>query len=376
VRVLITVPSLAREFGGPAAKARDLAAALRRIGHEVEVVGCGAAEEAIGLGRVGGLHGTPVPTDVRPIISAVRRSDIVHVLGYRDPVGTTAALASRRAGIPYVIEPVGMHRRRLRSFRIKAAYEASFGRAVMGRAARVIATSRLEAGELTSDGVDPDRVRLRPNGVVVAEFLPLPPRDRLRGRRGMSSPGPLVLALGRIAFKKGLHYLAEALASLPHVRALVAGPEDGDGGLAALLEARGRLHLEDRLIVETGWRGGRRKAQAFAEADCFCLPSASENFGTAALEAAAVGLPVALTDCCGGSEWLDPKASRVVPYADPDALAVALQEVLEGEEARKAAARAAPRLRRELDWNALAVRQVDIYDEILERSPALAGLEP
>jgi glycosyltransferase involved in cell wall biosynthesis len=373
VRVLITVPSLAREFGGPAAKARQLAAALRRLGHGVEVVGCGAADDAIGLRRVGGLHGTPVPLDLRPVVSAVRRSDVVHVLGYRDPVGTTAALASRRAGIPYVLEPVGMHRRRLRSFRIKAAYEACFGRAIVGRAGLVIATSHLEADELSSDGVTPDRVRIRPNGVVVDELLPLPSRENPRGSRGPSS-GPLVLALGRIALKKGLHYLAEALARLPHARAVIAGPEDGDGGIAALLAARRRLHLEDRLIIETGWLGERRKAEAFAQADCFCLPSASENFGTAALEAAAVGLPVALTDRCGGSEWLDPRGSRVVPYADPDALAVALRELLE-EEPRGAAAQAAPRLRHELDWDALAVRQVALYQEAVKATLTLVRQE-
>lgn len=357
MRVLVTVPSLAPEYGGPAAKALQLRAALRSLGTEVELVGCG--EE--GLPVLMRFHGTPVPRKLGPLLRAVRRSDVVHVLGYRDPVGSAAALGARRARVPYVLEPVGMHRRRLRSLGLKGAFDATIGRAVVRGAAAVVATSDLEARELLADGVDPRRVHVRPNGVDVDGLLPLSPRGSLRRRLGIPPDAPLVLALGRITAKKGLLGLAQALERLPSVWALVAGPDDGDGTLQALLEARRRRSLDERLVLHGGlW--GSDKAQALADADAFCLPSATENFGNAAAEAAAVGLPVVVSDRCGVAEFLDPQASRVTPYGDVAALARAIREVTTPG-VRRAARLAASLVREALDWQTLAGRQLEIYRE-------------
>ena len=108
------------------------------------------------------VHGTPIPRSLARVRSAAARADVVHVLGYRDPVGTTAALAAARAGVPYLIEPCGMHRPRGRSIRAKRAFEVMLGRRILGRAAMLVATSKLERHELTDDGVPSFRVRVRP----------------------------------------------------------------------------------------------------------------------------------------------------------------------------------------------------------------------
>jgi glycosyltransferase involved in cell wall biosynthesis len=288
----------------------------------------------------------------------------VHVIGYRDPVGTAAVLAAQMAHVPYLIEPVGMYRRRIRSRALKATFDATLGRAVVRRAKAFVATSRLEVRELTQDGIPQERIRLRPNGVDVAGLLPLPERGLSRARFGLPLRAPLVLALGRITRKKGLPHLLEALIRLPDLWALIAGPDDGDGTLEEVLRSRARLGLAGRVIIHPTALWSRDKAEALAAADCFCLPSATENFGTAAAEAAAVGLPVVVSDLCGASEWLDPAASRTVPYGDVAALAVALSGLLDSRSSIEAA-RAAPRIRASLDWTALAEQQVEIYEETL-----------
>jgi hypothetical protein len=79
------------------------------------VVGCGSARGGLGLPVLGRFHGTPIPRNTRPLTSSVKGADVVHVIGLRDPVGLVAALSSRRRSIPFVVEPVGMHRRHLRS---------------------------------------------------------------------------------------------------------------------------------------------------------------------------------------------------------------------------------------------------------------------
>ena len=114
--------------------------------------------------------------------------------------------------------------------------------------------------------------------------------------------------------------------------------------------------------------GRRDKLDAFADADCFALPSQTENFANAAAEAAAVGLPVVVSDACGVAELLDRSAHRVIPVADVDALTKAISDLTRGDGSRRAAASAAPRLRELLDWSALVEVQLGIYREVLSGS--------
>jgi glycosyltransferase involved in cell wall biosynthesis len=367
IRILITVPSLAPEFGGPVIKARRLSEELRTLECQVTVIGVGGEGDtgSVNLRELWRFHATPVPAGFGPMRALVRQADVVHVIGLRDPVGTAASLWAARARVPYVVEPAGMFRKRLRSVRLKHVFDGVFAGRVLGRASAVIATSRLEKDELEQDGVPTAKLRLRPNGIDHDGTSPPPLRGALRERLGIPQGVPLVLSVGRITAKKGLLDLARALSSLPNVWGLIAGPDDGDGTLRRLLVERSSLGLEQRLLVLPHGLWGRAKVEAMVDADAFCLPSASENFGNAALEAGALGLPVVISRECGASEWLDPAASRVVPYGDVRSLIVALDEVINRSEIGAAARAAVPTLLKQLDWGTIAFRQRHIYEEVI-----------
>lgn len=367
MRVLVTVPSLGREFGGPTVVADRLAGSLRRRGCEVLVVGVGGSETpgTVGVGALANFHGTPVPRSLGVLRRAVAQADLVHVLGYRDPVGTAAAWYAHRAGVPYTLEPVGMHRRRLRSLRLKAAFDLTVGRLVVSGAARIVATSQVEAGELTTDGIDPQHIVVRPNGVALERLLPLPDRGVIRRRFGIPEAAALVLSLGRITAKKGLRDILRAVAGLDGVWVLVAGPDDGDGTLPAIQKLRSELSYARRVIIEPGGLWGEDKAQALADADVFALPSVTENFGIAAEEAACCGLPVVVSEACGVKEWLSPHASRVVPTGDLVALRTAFRELLEDPSCRRRAADEASGIRQQLAWDRIANKQIGIYEDVI-----------
>ena len=213
MRILITVPSLAREFGGPVGKAFALATALRDRGHAVRVAGAGDSEVpgAVALGRRGRFHGTPLPASLAPLRRAVGGADVVHVLGFRDPVGTVASFEARRRGIPLVLEPVGMLHPRVRSLTLKRAFDSTIGRLVRDGAATLIVTSSVEREDLARAGVDPERVRVRPNGVSFDGLWPLPERGPLRERLGIPTDVPLVVTLARLAAIKRLPSLVSAV---------------------------------------------------------------------------------------------------------------------------------------------------------------------
>ena len=285
----------------------------------------------------------------------------MHIVGFRDPVGTAATIAARRAGIPYVLEPAGMHRARLRSVLTKRAHDSVLGRWIVSGARAMIATSNLEAEELRADGVEPSKVGVRANGVDVDALLPLPPRGTFREAYGIPPDARLVVSLGRITRKKGLTDLVAAIQWVPGMHAAIVGPDDRDGALDKVLRARATYGLPDRVHVVPRGIWGAEKAQVFADADVFCLPSATENFGIAAAEAAAVGLPVVVSDECGVAEWLEPVSSQVIAPHDIAALSKALDGLTSRPEIRAAAEAGAPRLRRELSWIGLAQIQIAMY---------------
>jgi glycosyltransferase involved in cell wall biosynthesis len=370
LRVLITVPSLAREHGGLPQVAEGLSVHLRKRGANVRVMGAAAdpAGRGEGLSQIGRFHGTPVPAAIRPLVNAARTADVVHVLGYRDPVGALAVFSSAGRA-PVVLEPSGMARPRIRSLRMKRAFDRTLGRRLMGAAAVVVATSELERRELETDGVDPAKVRVRPVGLPISP--PHPDRSvvGLRTRFGMQISTPLVIHIGRMTAKKGLPDLIRAVASIEALHLVLAGPVDRDGTIKRLLELRRLLRVEDRVHVLPGGLWGAEKQQALRDADCFALPSQTENFGIAVAEAAAEGLPVVISDQCGVMEFLSPEAMIVVRAGDPKAISNALDRATTDPRMREAALSSVPEVVQTLGWGELAERQLEIYREAIVERP-------
>ena len=356
------MPSLAREFGGPVDVATGLRAALRERGVHVRLMGAGPGGDD-GLPVLTTVRGTPVPRSFRVLRSAVRGADVVHILGFRDPVGTMTASAAARAKVPYLLEPCGMHRPRLRSIPAKRAFDAVIGRRIVDRAALVVATSALERRELVEDGVPKPRIRIRMNGVTLPNG-DVPVRGTVRARFGVPPDARLVLSLGRIARKKGLVDLVRAVADLPSVHALIVGPDSGDGTLEELTLAS--RTIDGRVHLDPVGKWGTEKLAVLVDADCFALPSLTENFGNAAAEAAAVGVPVVVSDPCGVAEVLDRTVHRVVSPRRPDELTDAIAHLVTPQ-ARSKAGDVAGELRSRLDWSRLVDEQLAMYEDVRVR---------
>ncbi len=268
-----------------------------------------------------------------------------------------------------------MLRLRLRSFKVKRAFDRLLGEPLARQASIVVATSKAEARELAAAGIEPSRIRLRYNGVQLEEVFPLPEKGRLRSELGIAADVPLLLTIGRIAAIKGLGHIAQAVARLPTIHWLVAGPDEGDGTLEALQRTIRQLQINSRVIILGDGLWGGAKAEALADADAFCMASENESFGSAAAEAACVGLPLAMAENCGVLDCVAPEAVRTFRYGDADGIAAAVTWPVHDPEASRAAVKAAEDLRRELDWNAVVQQQVAIYEEMQRRPRALSASE-
>src|SRR4051794_8167369 len=280
----------ATAFGGPIPVLRRLAAGLSGRGHEVTVV-TSALETVAGprtihtvTRDVDGVRvvylATPVhyrwmgavPT-ARWNLRRAARPDVVHVFGFRDPIGTAVARFARRRSIPYLLEALGMFRPKLRKLALKRTLDRTLFSSVPRHASLLVAASGVERREYLEAGLPPERISVRPNG------FPEPtarPRGAFRARLGIADATPLALCVGRVARGKGLEVAAEATARLDGVHLAVVGPDDGHGMTRELERLRATLDLGARLHV-VGALPPDGVAQAYADADLLVLASAHEN---------------------------------------------------------------------------------------------------
>jgi glycosyltransferase involved in cell wall biosynthesis len=165
-----------------------------------------------------------------------------------------------------------------------------------------------------------------PNGVNIprcvdtACFL-----DRFPDLRGKK----IVLFLGRLHHKKGLDILLHAWSSLAadfkNARLVIAGPDSDQ--YQSTLEALVEDYKIAGSVVFTGMLKGEMKWSALATAMGFILPSYSEGFSVAALEAMGMGLPVIVSSNCHLPEVRMANAGWVV-NADAESVQDALVELL------------------------------------------------
>ena len=224
--ILLASPAYwpARAFGGPVVVARELVRRLVERGHRVDVVTTTLVDmhrRPAARGRtetVDGatVHYLPTPFSYRwmgitptlPLaLRRLGRPDVVHVFGFRDPVTTGTALWCRARRIPYVFEPLGMFRPRLRKVRLKRAFDAT--RRAWRRVGRGRRGRRPPRGSgRTSSRRRPGRARRRARqrlpraaAASVENRLPRAGRPASQATRRSCS------RVGRIAAGKGIEHL-------------------------------------------------------------------------------------------------------------------------------------------------------------------------
>ena len=377
LRILLAIPAYwpAHAFGGPVEVARGLVSRLVERGHDVEVLTTtltevgGRPDRRTRVELLDGARVTYLATPLRyrwmgvtptlPLaLRKLPRPTVAHVVGFRDPLTTVVAGWCRARRIPYVFEPVGMFRPRLRKVLLKRAFDATLARGVTTGAKLVIVSSPRERDDVVACGVDPVRVRLRGNA-----FPEPPPAQDADPLAGVVPEGaPVVLYVGRIAAEKGIEHLVAAARRLPDAHVVLVGPDDRHGTMSTISAAAsdprtaGRVHL---LPPNAG-----PPFDLYRRADVFVLASGGENFGLVAAEAASVGTPVVVSDRTGIAASFAEGEALVVPY-DESATVDAVARVLGDPELRSRLAEGALHAARRSTWDAVVDEQVSIYEEAL-----------
>jgi glycosyltransferase involved in cell wall biosynthesis len=262
--------------------------------------------------------------------SSVRTARVVHLHGLWQAHTRRGARTAREARVPYLIaahgmaEPWALRHKRWR----KQLYLALVEARNLRRASCLHALSRPEIGHLRK--IAPwTPICFVPNGVDLAPFDNMPPRAELEALCPELAGKFVLLFFSRVHAKKGLDLLSQALCQVapafPELHLVIAG-NDG-GALSPFCDRMAELGLTRRMTY-VGHVTGQRARQVWAAADAFILPSYSEGFSMAILEAMACRLPTLITTSCHFPEAAAAQAAVVV---SPDSAAVTrgLRELLE-----------------------------------------------
>jgi glycosyltransferase involved in cell wall biosynthesis/predicted metal-dependent phosphoesterase TrpH len=293
--------------------------------------------------------------------------DAIHVCS-PGPVGVAGALVARALGVPLI----GSYHTELtayaglRSGEVRLADAMAMAvRAFYGACDLVLSPSPASDEALREIGVGAERVGRWDRGVDTARFDPA-----LRGQ--LELPGQLnVLYAGRLTREKGVDLLAEAFLDAhsrdPRLHLVLAG----GGPEQERLRERAGEHA-----TFLGWLQGVELARAYASADIFLFPSATDTFGQVILEAQASGLPVVAVAAGGPVSLVEDRVSGLLSEPRADALAESVLELAGSPLLRRRLAAVALSAVRRRTWEGAMERLAEGYRRALAESRSATDTTP
>jgi glycosyltransferase involved in cell wall biosynthesis/predicted metal-dependent phosphoesterase TrpH len=295
--------------------------------------------------------------------------DAIHVCS-PGPAGIAGALLARALGLPLI----GSYHTELTAYAdlrsgdptVAGAMAMTVG-AFYNACDIVLSPSAASDQALAEIGMGPERVLRWDRGVDTARFDPsLRDPAMLCGGRGgdggdRAGDRVNVLYSGRITREKGAELLADAFllahAREPRLHLVLAG-----GGPE---QERLRECVGDEHATFLGWLAGEELARAYASADLFLFPSATDTFGQVILEAQASGLPVVAVAEGGPLSLIEDRVSGLLCPADAGVLADAVVELAGSPLLRERLSRAGLAAVRSRTWERALERLSEGYRRVL-----------
>lgn len=202
------------------------------------------------------------------------------------------------------------------------------------------------------------KIRVVHNAINLQELM-LPGEDKLKP---LKRNRKLVIFVGRLTLHKGPDWFlrtAERVAAIsPETIFLLAGRGEMSDRLVKLA---GELGIADRVFF-TGFLSSEQLAQLYRSADVLVMPSVSEPFGIAALEATGYGVPVVVSKKSGVGEVI--QHCFKIDFWDTRAMADRIVNILRSDVLRSEMSTNALKILEDISWHETARRVVEIYEEL------------
>lgn len=302
------------------------------------------------------------------------RYDIVHSHYWLS--GRVGMALSREWGCPHVatFHTLAKTKMRARAGEREPQLREDVEGLIMSDADGVIVSTEEERQDIARYyGAPRHNIEVIPAGVNLEMFQPV---DRVEARAALASEWGIrdeervILYVGRIEPLKGIDILLRALPMLEHdgaVRALIVGGNPGnDVEMERLKSLAAELGIADS-VTFTGSVPQAVLPTYYSAADVFSLPSHSESFGLAPLEAMACGTPAVVSRVGGLKTFIRSGVNGyLAPWRCPESFAQRFDTLLASPELRDAMGRAARERALSMGWGAVAERMLGYYATHIE----------
>ena len=205
-----------------------------------------------------------------------------------------------------------------------------------------------------------------PRKCVAMHNAVYPLREEIRAIEPHKNPDEKVVTfLGRITMQKGPEYFIEAakrvLDRSRNIRFCFAGSGDM---LNAMIELAAAYGIADRCHFP-GFQRGKQVYECYKNSDVFVMPSVSEPFGIAPLEAMQCGCPSIISKQSGCGEILTNVIK--VDYWDIDAMADAIYSICTNDALYKYLSEEGLREVDQITWEKVGLRIRSCYDQLTGR---------
>jgi glycosyltransferase involved in cell wall biosynthesis len=392
MKVLHVIPSLGPKLGGPSEAVIKFVYYLNQYGIDAEIATTNYNQEDnldVPLFQRYIYQDVPVyffpyralsslSKEFLPSLSLTRwlmdnlvNYDLLHTNYIYVYAPTVAAILARQRKLPYVTSTIGQLTDWSQSQkRFKKRIYNTLERYSLNRAAAIHCTTSAEAEDVEKFGVHTPKVVI-PLGAEPPNLLSEASKQ-LRQKYNISENHSIILFLSRLHYKKRPDLLIEALSRLASQgqrgHLILAG--GGDSSYCDYLRQQVKLAGIEEATTFVGFVSGFDKSLLLQGADLFVLPSFSENFGIAVVEAMAAGLPVIITsDIQLASTVFEAEAGLVIS-GELEQLQQALRELLSNSSERKRLGHNAKILANRLyHWPTITSQLALTYESILAKKP-------
>ena len=308
------------------------------------------------------------------LLEHVRDYDLIHVHGLFRFAPVAAAHIALAKGVPYILtlhNTLGEWGLQYRRPLLKKLSIGLVEGRILDRARKVHLCSTDELTQVARIRPLGERSCVFPLGIDLPEATPDLTDSDAAGTLEAIAGRPMVLFMSRIHEIKGVDKLLAAFAAVRRTRpdaVLVIAGTGGEQLVARLRDSARQLGIES----DTHWVGfvqGQRKQELLSRAKAFVLPSHSENFGYAVVEAMLAGLPVITTVNVPSGKFVTEADAGIVYDGSTELLEQSILEILNlsDEQRRSLGARAASTVTERLSLQTFGDSLERTYREALAR---------
>jgi len=291
--------------------------------------------------------------------------DVVHVHEFRTVENLLATPVAYDKNIPLILSPHGTLTQATGRSRLKRWWDTILSSAVALRFDHVVGLTEDELTDVRDlwryFGMRriPTEFSVIPNGIAQDDFATLPDTSEFDATYNLKNK-LVVLYLGRLHERKGVHLLAESIQQINNddIRLMIAGPDEG---MQEILES-----MTDSRIIMTGYIEGDMRLQALARADIFALPAIGEGLSMAVLEAMASETAVLITEGCHLPEVAEYNAGLIIER-DVASIKSGLEHLINDATLREQQAKNARDLvQRQFTWASVAQQYERVYQQYIK----------